>query len=380
MSPVPGGPLSPAARAPPIDLARALTVDALLAEARRLGPAEPGVDLVRPGSLARSPWALERIRSDVLAGRWRPQAVKQRGVWKRGGGTRTLSILAAGDRVLQGALHRIAAPALDTLLDDRVHGWRKGRGCPSALRHLAAQAGTGPQLVVVQADIASLFDTLPHAGVDRAVAPLGDDAWAALHRAWLRAWPTSSGRGVPQGAPLSPLLANLALAGTFDRVLDLARVRGLGARLGPLRGRPARGGGWPSGRHRGPGCTRSGGRGVRAAHPPGQDARVRRGRHVARPGAAAPRRQWRARWPAGGGGAPPEAAPERPPHAAPALSCRRASPRRRRLLVDTPAMGPHAVRGSLTSWTRAHRLWPGPRGMDAAARARATDGHRGRTG
>ncbi len=210
----------------PIDLERLLTVDALRVEALRLGDAEPGVDLIRPADLARSPWRLARMRRDVLAGTWRPQLVKQRGVWKKGGGMRMLSILAAEDRVLQGALHRLVAPVLDARLDDRVHGWRKGRGCASAVWHLQAQAGEAAELVVVQADIAALFDTLPHAGIEQAVVPLGCAAWGLLHRAWLRAWPTAAGRGVPQGAPLSPLLANLVLGETFDRVIDLARLQG----------------------------------------------------------------------------------------------------------------------------------------------------------
>ena len=203
-----------------------LTVERLLREARRLKNAQPGADFVRPVQFARAPHALDQMRRTVLAGRWRPKPLLRHTVAKRGGGTRTLCILAAADRIVQGALRRLASPLSQRHLGQPVHGWRSGRSCATALAHLCRQVPASPQLCVVQADLVALFDRLPHAAVRAAASPLGGAAWTALIDAWLTAWPTGARRGVPQGAPLSPMLANLALAGSFDPLLDAAQAHG----------------------------------------------------------------------------------------------------------------------------------------------------------
>lgn len=77
---------------------------------------------------------------------------------------------------------------------------------------------------VVKVDITSLFDELPLGRLERlAWAAHPHPVWRRLASTWLRAWATSPGRGVPQGAPLSPLLANLYLDDVLDRPLEAAR-------------------------------------------------------------------------------------------------------------------------------------------------------------
>jgi hypothetical protein len=207
-------------------LARALTLEALLRAADRLRGAEPGADGVPPGRLAGDTRRLAQIRSRVLQRRWTPGPLKHRAVAKRSGGTRTLSVLPAPDRIIQAVIQPIAAASLDHALGPHVHGWRTGRSCAGAIRDLARQAGTARDLTLVQADLTTLFDLLPHTAIERHVLPRGDEAWSALHRAWMRAWPTSPGRGIPQGASLSPLIANLVLAGDLDEVLEAHRRAG----------------------------------------------------------------------------------------------------------------------------------------------------------
>jgi RNA-directed DNA polymerase len=97
------------------------------------------------------------------------------------------------------------------------YGFRPGRGCKDALREVDRLITEGYPFVV-DADLASYFDSIPHDRLmDRVAARISDGRVLDLVRAWLdqdildgmRRW-TPIG-GTPQGAVLSPLLANLYL-------------------------------------------------------------------------------------------------------------------------------------------------------------------------
>ena len=200
-------------------LADQLTADVFARARRRVARSRAaGRDGVRPQDLTLGD--LHALRDSVLTRAYRPGRLARFPVRKPSGGERILSVPTAADRVVQTAVLLAAGPRLDHSISPRVHGGRPGRGVDSAVRDLLRQAGRRPWLELVGLDLRAMFDELLHthvrAGARRAWA---DPLWHTLVEDWLRAWPTRPGQGVPQGAPLSPLLADLALGG-LDRALD----------------------------------------------------------------------------------------------------------------------------------------------------------------
>lgn len=166
-------------------------------------------------------WRLSELRRTVLAGAWRPAPLLRLEVPKKDGGVRVLGIPTVGDRVVQRAVLSAVEARAEGALSERVHGYRKSRSPGTAVRHLVRQAGRQGWLEVVQADISAMFDELDQRDVLAAAeALLADPLWRSLTQASLHAWASSPGRGVPQGSPLSPLLANLTLARALDQHLD----------------------------------------------------------------------------------------------------------------------------------------------------------------
>jgi CRISPR-associated protein Cas1 len=174
------------------------------------------------------PTGLTRLTRRVVAGVFRPGPVRHKEVPKPDGGVRTLSIPRPLDRLVQRAVLAAVTPRAEHLLLPEVHGFRPRRNTDSAIRHLLT-APARPRLALLQVDVANLFDTLPHEAIRRGARKAWEDPlWLSLTETWLRTWAISPETGVPQGAPLSPLYANLALDDILDRpLLTLAPRLGL---------------------------------------------------------------------------------------------------------------------------------------------------------
>lgn len=162
---------------------------------------------------------IARLRSDVLTGRYTPLPTSRRTRRKRDGSQRVLEVPHPRDRVLQRAVLDALGPRLDSASTPNVHGYRAGRSPRTALEHLERQVGRQPWIELVQADIRSLFDNLDHDLLLAAVR------WACpcdrLAEWLVSIWATAHGcRGIGQGNPLSPALANLYLARYLDPVVD----------------------------------------------------------------------------------------------------------------------------------------------------------------
>src|SRR5260370_28840310 len=124
---------------------------------------------------------------------------------------------AVKDRVLQGALKLVIEPSFENEFEPRSFGFRQGLGCKDALREVDRLLKSG-HFWVVDADLQSFYDTIPHAPLLAKVGKrIADGRVLELVRQFLKQdimedmkrWTPMSGS--PQGAVISPLLANIYL-------------------------------------------------------------------------------------------------------------------------------------------------------------------------
>jgi len=161
---------------------------------------------------------LDRLAEELRTGSYEPRPVKR--VWiPKPGSTelRPLGIPCVRDRVVQTALLHVLEPIFDVTFADHSYGFRHGRGCHQALERIETLLNEG-YVYVVDADLKSYFDTIPKERLldrvrervsDRRVLRLVEQFLDQGVMDGLRAWTPDT--GTPQGAVLSPLLANLYL-------------------------------------------------------------------------------------------------------------------------------------------------------------------------
>ena len=178
----------------------------------------PGIDGMSVDELPRHlvhHWL--QIKADILAGRYRPQPVRRVEIPKPDGRKRMLGIPTVLDRFIQQAIAQIVQAQWEPHFHPDSYGFRPKRSAHQAVRKLQADVKDGHDWVV-DLDLESFFDRVNH---DRLLHRLGqhvaDQALLGLITAFLKAgaWVDgqheSSRMGVPQGGPLSPVLANVVL-------------------------------------------------------------------------------------------------------------------------------------------------------------------------
>lgn len=161
---------------------------------------------------------IDELADDLGAKRYRPQPARR--VWIDKPGTaekRPLSIPTVRDRVVQAALKIAMEPIFEADFLPCSYGFRPKRAAHDALQVLLDQAWKGRRWVL-ETDIASCFESIPHEALVRAVeARVCDQSVLKLLRAMLRAGVMENGMvrhpvsGTPQGGVVSPLLANIYL-------------------------------------------------------------------------------------------------------------------------------------------------------------------------
>jgi len=168
---------------------------------------------------------LEELAKELQEKTYRPQAVLR--VWIPKPGTdkqRPLGIPCIKDRVVEMAAVLILEPIFEADLPEEQYGYRRGRSAHDAIRTIHGLLNRGYR-EVVDCDLSGYFDSIPHHELMKSVARrVSDGAMLALIKVWLQTAVVEedghggkrrttvakdTGRGTPQGAPISPLLSNL---------------------------------------------------------------------------------------------------------------------------------------------------------------------------
>lgn len=162
---------------------------------------------------------LARLGEELRSKRYRRQPARR--VWIPKPGTteqRPLGIPAVRDRTVEAALRNVLEPIFERDFAESSYGFRPGRGCREAVARVEELLSQGHDWCV-DADLKSYFDTIPHDRlmglveqriVDGSVLGLVQQCLKAGVLEELTGWQPTE-RGTPQGAVVSPLLANLYL-------------------------------------------------------------------------------------------------------------------------------------------------------------------------
>lgn len=169
-----------------------------------------------------------KLLEQLQEGSYKPLAVRRVEIPKGDGRkTRPLGIPAVRDRIVQTALKHVVEPIFDIDFSPYSFGFRPQLGCKDALRRVNALLKEG-YFYVVDADIQSYFDTIPHGKLmNRVRDKISDGKILDLIESFLKAdifdglkyW--DAVEGTPQGGIISPLLANIYLD-PFDHKMSAA--------------------------------------------------------------------------------------------------------------------------------------------------------------
>jgi RNA-directed DNA polymerase len=162
---------------------------------------------------------LQRLQDKLQKGHYRPSAVKRVWIPKLGSKElRPLGVPTVEDRIVESAIRNVIEPIFEHIFAEHSYGFRPGRGAKDALRRVDQLLKAG-RVWVVDADLKGYFDTIPQAPlmelVEEQIADSRVLEWieqmlkqGVMETA--KGWrPTET--GTPQGAVISPLLANIYL-------------------------------------------------------------------------------------------------------------------------------------------------------------------------
>ena len=181
---------------------------------------------------------LRDLHDRLHTGRYRPRPVRRVWIPKAGGGKRPLGVPALEDKIVQGAVAVVLSAVYEADFLGFSYGFRPRRSPHDALEALHTAVMSQCVNWVLDADIRSFFDSVDHEWLLRMVSHrIADERILRLIRGWLRAgvfeereWKTTT-RGIPQGAGISPLLANIFLHYVLDQWVHRWRQRNARGRV-----------------------------------------------------------------------------------------------------------------------------------------------------
>jgi group II intron reverse transcriptase/maturase len=199
----------------------------------------PGVDRVSIAMFqSREGDLLYKLWNRMSAGSYMPSPVRAVEIPKdHGNGVRVLGVPTTADRVAQTAVAMRLEEKLEPIFHPDSYGYRPGRSAHDALA--VTRRRCWKQDWLLDLDIRSFFDSVPHDLLLKAVAHHTQERWVLLYvERWLKApmqMPDGTlvarERGTPQGSPISPLLANLFMNYAFECATNVKRGDAVGSRL-----------------------------------------------------------------------------------------------------------------------------------------------------
>lgn len=178
----------------------------------------PGVDgrtIDETASLLRQHW--KEIKEQLLNGTYQPQPVQRVEIPKPGGGVRKLGVPTALDRLIQQAVHQVLGPLFEPGFSETSYGFRPGRSAHDAVLKARDYQRDGKRWVV-DMDLKAFFDEVDHdILMGRMRRKVKDKRVNRLVNLYLKSGALTlegleaTGKGTPQGGPLSPLLSNILL-------------------------------------------------------------------------------------------------------------------------------------------------------------------------
>jgi len=170
------------------------------------------------------------IRTQLLAGNYKPLPVKRVEIPKPDGGIRKLGVPCVVDRLIQQALLQVLQDQWDPTFSEHSYGFRPERSAHQAIAQAQRFIAEG-YTHVVDIDLEKFFDRVNHdCLMARVAGRISDKRVLKLIRAFLNAGVMENGlvlpvdEGTPQGGPLSPLLSNLVLD-DLDKELERRGLR-----------------------------------------------------------------------------------------------------------------------------------------------------------
>lgn len=169
---------------------------------------------------------IRKLREDLIAGEWKPQPYLQISIPKTKDPSemRVLGMAAVRDKIVQQAIRKIIEPRFERLFLPNSFAYRPGKGALKTIKYIVKQCGSKEYLYALRLDVDNFFDEIDHDILQQRLTAIGIDnelirlvmlsiKMGRVKQSGIWTEPT---KGIPQGAVLSPLLANLYLH-SFDQ-------------------------------------------------------------------------------------------------------------------------------------------------------------------